>query len=109
MSEQGSVLNNTRMITVAVAAEMVYQLIGSNLSSPQTAELNAPARAATVSKWVNLTNMEAAAWIIFLAALDKSLWPVLGGGIALAGMYAKYKYAISSGLKNGGKPTENYN
>jgi hypothetical protein len=101
-------MTNSRMLTVAVAAEMVYQLIGSNLSSPQTAELNAPARAATVGKWVNLTNAEAFAWIIFLCILDKSYWPLLGGGIALAGMALKYKYAINSGLKNKQPPTENY-
>ena len=99
---------SVRMITVAVAAEMVYQLVGSNMSSPQTAELNAAARAPTISKWVNLTNAEAAAWIIFLSVLDGSLWPVLGGGLALGGMVLKYRYAINSGLSGGGPPTENY-
>ncbi len=95
-------------LKVAVAAEMVYQLVGSNMSSPQTAELNAPARAGTINKWVTLTNFEAAAWIIGLALLDRSWWWIVGGGLALIGMYFKYKYAISSGLKNGGQPTESY-
>jgi hypothetical protein len=103
-----TLLTGTRMLTVAVAAEMVYQLVGSNMSSPQTAELNAAARAPTIKKWVNLTNAEATAWIIFLCVLDKSLWPALGGGLAGVGMVLKYKYAIDSGLKNGGPPTENY-
>lgn len=97
-----------RMLTVAVAAEMVYQLVGSNMSSPQTAELNAGARAPTIQKWVNLTNMEAVAWIIFLCVLDQSLWPALGGGLALGGMVLKYKHAISSGLNNQAPPTERY-
>ncbi len=97
-----------RMLTVAVSAEMVYQLVGSNMSSPQTAELNAAARAPTIRKWVNLTNLEAAAWIVFLCVLDGSLWPALGGGLALGGMVLKYGHAISSGLKDGGVPTENY-
>lgn len=99
---------SVRMITVAVAAEMVYQLVGSNMSSPQTAELNAAARAPTISKWVNLTNAEAAAWILLLCALDQSLWPALGGGLALGGMVLKYRHAINSGLSNGGPPTEDY-
>jgi hypothetical protein len=98
----------TRMITVAVAAEMVYQLVGSNMSSPQTAELNAGARAPTIQKWVNLTNLEAIAWIAFLSYLDKSWWPALGGGLALGGMVLKYKYAIDSGLQNPQVPTEDY-
>ena len=97
-----------RMLTVAVAAEMVYQLVGSNMSSPQTAELNAKARAPTIQKWVNLTNAEAAAWIVFLCALDGSYWPALGGGIALGGMVLKYKYAIKSGLGDAKPPTESY-
>ena len=97
-----------RMVTVAVAAEMVYQLVGSNMSSPQTAELNAGARAPTIQKWVNLTNAEAVAWILFLCALDKSWWPALGGGLALGGMVLKYRYAINSGLQNSAPPTENY-
>jgi hypothetical protein len=97
-----------RMITVAVAAEMVYQLVGSNMSSPQTAELNAKARANTIDKWVNITNVEASAWILFLSWMDGSLWPLFGGGLALGGMYVKYKYAIDSGLKSGEPGTENY-
>ena len=103
-----TLLTNTTMLTVAVAAEMVYQLVGSNMSSPQTAELNASARAPTIQKWVNLTNLEAAAWIIFLCLLDQSLWPLLGGGLALGGMVLKYGYAIRSGLANGAPGTEQY-
>jgi hypothetical protein len=103
-----SMLTNTRMLTVAVAAEMVYQLVGSNMSSPQTAELNAAARAPTIAKWVNLTNAEAAGWIVFLCLLDQSLWPLLGGGLALGGMVLKYAYAIRSGLSSAEPGTEQY-
>jgi hypothetical protein len=101
-------LDFQRMMSVAVSAEMVYQLVGSNMSSPQTAELNAAARAPTISKWVTMTNFEAFAWIVFLCILDKSFWPALGGGLALGGMFFKYRYAISAGLKNGAPATEKY-
>jgi hypothetical protein len=97
-----------RMVTVAVSAEMVYQLVGSNMSSPQTAELNAGARAPTIKKWVNMTNAEAVAWLLFLSHLDGSLYPFLGGGLALGGMVLKYKYAIKWGLESGEPPTEDY-
>jgi hypothetical protein len=103
-----TVLTGTRMLTVAVAAEMVYQLVGSNMSSPQTAELNAAARAPTIRKWVNLTNAEAAAWTIFLCVLDRSWWPALGASMAGVGMWLKYRYAIQSGLNNPGPATERY-
>lgn len=96
------------MVKVAVSAEMVYQLVGSNMSSPQTAELNAGARAPTIQKWVNLTNIEASLWIIFLTILDGTLWPLIGGALALVGMVFKYKYAIESGLKNPAAGTESY-
>lgn len=97
-----------RMLTVAIAAEMVYQLVGSNMSSPQTAELNAAARAPTIKKWVNLTNAEAVGWVVFLCVLDDSLWPALGGGLAGAGMWLKYRHAIRSGLASSEKGTESY-
>lgn len=103
-----SVLTNTRMLTVAVAAEMVYQLVGSNMSSPQTAELNAGARAPTIQKWVTLTNAEAFAWIVFLCILDQSFWPALGGLLALGGMVLKYRHAIRSGLGSSAPGTEMY-
>jgi hypothetical protein len=96
------------MLVVAVSAEMVYQLVGSNMSSPQTAELNAGARAPTIQKWVTMTNAEAAAWIAFLILLDGTLWPLVGGGLALAGMVLKYRYAIDSGLRSAAPGTENY-
>ena len=96
------------MLTVAVSAEMIYQLVGANMSSPQTAELNAEARAPTIGKWVTLTNAEAVAWIVFLCALDESLWPALGGGLAAVGMWLKYRYAIASGLRSGAPGTESY-
>jgi|SRR5215472_3935860 len=100
--------NGGRMLKVAVSAELIYQLVGANMSSPQTAELNAAARAPTISKWVNLTNLEAVGWTALLCALDGSLWPVLGAALAGVGMWFKYKYAIASGLKSEAPGTEDY-
>jgi len=91
-----------RMLTVAMSAEVVYQIASANLSSPQSNELDAGARAPTLQKWVRLSNIEAAGWVAFLCVLDGSLWPALGGGIALGGLVLKYRHAISSGLANGG-------
>jgi hypothetical protein len=96
------------MLSVAVSAEMVYQLVGANLSSPQTNELNAGARAPTLRKWVTVTNLEAAGWIAFLIILDGSLWPLIGGGLALAGMMVKYRYAINAGTSSPAPGTEVY-
>lgn len=100
--------NGGRMLKVAVSAELIYQLVGANMSSPQTAELNAAARAPTIAKWVNLTNLEAAGWTALLCMLDGSLWPLLGGALAAVGMYFKYAHAIHSGLTSPEPGTENY-
>ena len=93
---------------VALTAEMIYQLTGSNMSSPQTAELNAGARAPTIDKWVKITHWEAVLWILFFCWLYESLWPIVGGGLAWSGMWGKYRYAIVSGLADNLPPTEDY-
>jgi hypothetical protein len=102
--------HGSAMLVTAVTAELVYQLVGANMSSPQTAELNAEARAPTIQKWVNLTNAEAAGWIVLLMVLSRGLWGyvLLGGLIAGVGMWAKYRYAINSGLRDKQAPTESY-
>lgn len=97
-----------RGMTVVGAAELVYQLTGSNMSSPQTAELNANARAPTIDKWVRITHYEAIGWTGFLCWLFGNPWPLVGGGLAWSGMYGKYRYAISSGLDSTEPPTEDY-
>lgn len=97
-----------RGMTVVGSAELVYQLTGSNMSSPQTAELNAGARAPTIDKWVKITQYEAAAWTAFLCWLFGNFWPVVGGALTWSGMWGKYRYAIKCGLSSGAPPTENY-
>lgn len=107
MGDEGTKKFRRGMI-VAVTAEMIYQLTGSNMSSPQTAEMNAPARAGTINKWVQITNVEAIGWTVFFWWLYGSFWAVVGGALAWTGMYGKYRYAITNGLKEGGPATENY-
>ena len=108
MASEGALRAGRRLLATYAGAELVFQLTGCNLSSPQTAEMNAASRAPTIGKWVNLTTGEAIAWVLFLCWLDESLWPALGGGAAGLSMWVKYKYAINSGLKSGAPGTENY-
>jgi hypothetical protein len=97
-----------RMITVAVSAEAVWQIVSKALSSPQTAELNAHSRAPTIGKWVNIASVEAAAWVGFFCVLDGSLWPLVGGALAGVTTWYQYKYAITSGLQSGAPATESH-
>ena len=98
----------TRMLAVYAGAELVYQLTGANLSSPQTAEMNARKRAATIGKWVAMTHGKSVFWIGLLCTLDGSAWPLLGGGLAAADMHFSYRYAIRSGLSSNAPGTETY-
>lgn len=96
------------MLSVYAGAELVYQLVGANLSSPQTAELNARRRAPTIGKWVVMANSKALFWIIGLCILDGSLWPAVGGGLAITDMHFSYRYAINCGLDSDAPGTEDY-
>ena len=103
-----ALVNAGRMLSVYAGAELVYQLTGANLSSPQTAELNAKKRAPTIGKWVLMTHGKSLFWIVLLCSLDSSLWPALGGGLAAADMHFSYRYAISSGLASDQPGTEHW-
>jgi hypothetical protein len=95
--------------TVAVYAVLVYGTVSAVCSSPQTAELNAHARAATLMKWVTLAMAQAALFTAIGVKLDKRRWPpLLGGGLAMAMLWAQYVYAKKSGLESDEPGTESY-
>lgn len=107
LAGNGSVRFDRTMLIYA-GGELVYQLTGANLSSPQTAEMNARKRAATITKWVVATNIKSIVWIGGLCIASGTLWPALGGGVAAADMYLSYRYAINSGLSSSAPGTESY-
>lgn len=95
--------------TVAIYAALVYDIVAATNSSPQTAEINAEARAGTLMKWVKIGELQAIAFTLLGSALDERRWPpIVGGSIAMVLLWAQYKYAIKSGLASGGPPTERY-
>ena len=98
----------SRAILIAVSAEVIWQITSKALSSPQTAELDAVARAPTIWKWVKIAGWEGAGWITFLCIIDGSLWPATGGVLAGVTTYAQYKYAITSGLSGNSRPGGTY-
>lgn len=101
--------NATDAISVAVYAELVYTVISASCSSPQTAEINAHARAGTLMKWVHIGLVQGAAFGVLGALLDKRRWPpLLGAGLAMVALYAQYRHALSCGLRSGGPTTEQY-
>lgn len=94
-------------VAFLVSADVVFTIIAAFCSSPQTAEINADKRAATLMKWVWLG---LGASVLFLAVAmqyEKRKAPFMFGG-ALAGgvLGVAYVYAKHSGLKSGGPGTE---
>jgi hypothetical protein len=100
----------TNGIAFLVSAGVVYEVIAAACSSPQTLELNAASRAATLWKWVNLGIAQAVLFVAIASYIDRKHRSAIisGGATAAALMYAQYYHARSSGLKNGGPPTESY-
>lgn len=98
-------------VAFLVAAGIVYEIIAKDVSSPQTAELNAATRAPTLMKWVHVGQIEAAAFIGIAVAFEpKKAKPILIGGIlAMAVTELEYIHAKKSGLENPGPPTEVHN
>ena len=95
--------------TVAVYAVLVYGITSAVCSSPQTTELNAHARADTLMKWVTLALIQAAVFTAIGVALDKRRWPpALGGGLAMALLWAQYVHARNAGLASTAAGTETY-
>lgn len=98
-------------VAFLVSAYGVYEVIAANCSSPQTTELNADKRAATLMKWVHLGIAQSAVLVaISVVVFDRKLAvPIIAGAALAAGfMEASYLHAKKTGLENGGATTEQW-
>lgn len=105
-----TVMNNGGdAVKFMVAAGLVFEIIAAFCSSPQTAEINAAKRSATLMKWVVL-GLGASAVFVYIAAgpMHGGKSAVYGGALAGAMLGAAYAYANHVGLRDGGEPTESY-
>jgi hypothetical protein len=102
--------SGTSGIAFLVSAGVMYEIIAAACSSPQTTELNAPKRAGTLMKWVNIGVAQGVLFVALAAYFDRgNAKPiVLGGGLAAVLLYAQYAHAKQAGLAKGGPPTESY-
>src|ERR1700756_2065376 len=100
MADMSTALRGSWGIAFLVAAGIVYEIIAAACSSPQTTEINAGARSATLMKWVNVGVGQAVIFVLIAAWLDrKHATPILaGGGLAAVLMYGQYMHARSAGL-----------
>ena len=84
-------------IAFGVAADLVYNIFSATNSSPQTTELFAGSRSGTLWKYVRLGGAQSAILVAIMAIRGRSLWPVLGGGMAGAFMWFMYGHALAAG------------
>lgn len=86
---------------------LMYGIIASACSSPQTAEINANKRADTLMKWVHLGLGQGAVFMLLAASIADHPGAVLAGGSLAAGlMYWSYVHARQAGLASGACGTE---
>lgn len=97
-------------IAFLVSAGIVYEIIAKDVSSPQTAELNAAKRAPTLMKWVHVGQVESVLFIAIAATFDKKYAvPIIAGGVlAMVITEGEYLYAKQSGLASTEEPTEDW-
>lgn len=100
-------IGSTDGVTFMVSAGLVFEIIAAFCSSPQTAEINAHARADTLMKWVYL-GLGASAVFVTIAAgpMHGGKPAILGGALAGAMLGIAYVYAKKSGLKSQQPGTE---
>lgn len=93
--------------TIALYGLVVFGIVAAACSSPQTAEINADKRSATLMKWVKIGLAMSAVYVVIGVWLDDKRWPPLAGGaLAAAMLWACYQHALDSGLASTAPGTE---
>lgn len=103
--------NETDAALLGIAYLGVKDIYSADNSSPQTTEINAKHRVATLMKWVNIAAAESLSIVLILAAAaprGHKRWPFFGGILALIVTYGQYLYAKSCGVNSAEAPTEDF-
>jgi hypothetical protein len=87
----------TAALSFGVYADLAFNLYSATNSSPQTSELFAGEREATLMKYVKLGHVIAVVLGVFGSFLDRTLWPLVGTLSVGAVMHGLYKHAIAAG------------
>ena len=103
--------NETDAALLGIAYLGVKDVYSADNSSPQTTEINAQHRVATLMKWVNIAAAESLSIVLILAAAaprGHKKWPFMGGLLALVVTYGQYLYAKACGMKSSAPTTESF-
>lgn len=88
------------IIAFGVFADLAFNLFSAMCSSPQTTELFAADRAATLWKYVKIADVAAVGFGLFATAADfgnVGWWPLIGSLVVVGIMHYMYRYALKAG------------
>ena len=80
-----------------IYADLAFNMYSAMNSSPQTTELFAAERSATLWKYVVIGDVGVVAFGLFGSFLAQSLWPVIGAGTVGICMHLLYRHALAAG------------
>lgn len=97
-------------VAFLVSSGIVYEIIAANCSSPQTTEINAKVRADTTMKWVYVGLVQAGAFVVIAAWIDRGHAKAIlaGGALAAAIMFLSYTHGMAAGLSSTAPGTETW-
>lgn len=106
----GSITTDAAAV-LAIYAALTYDIVAAACSSPQTTEINASTRSATLMKWVTLGLAQAALFAAIGITIEirtgRPWWPpALGAGLGATLMGASYIHANRAGLNSSQPGTE---
>ncbi len=109
MLGNGNVKRALAGIAFLSGAQIMADIVAKACSSPQTAEINADKRAATLMKWVNIGLAEGGGLVIIAAVISPEVGGAFLAGGALEGVitYCQYVHAKKAGLASAEPGTEN--
>ncbi len=91
-------------IAFAVSADLVYNVFSATNSSPQTTELFAGDRSATLWKYVRLGGVQSVILVGIMSARGRTAWAAFGGLVAGGFMWGMYAHALRSGQASASTP-----
>lgn len=88
--------------------QAMADIVAKACSSPQTAEINATSRAATLMKWVKIGLLEGGSLVLIAAMISPEVGVAFVAGGAVEGIitWAQYAHAKRAGLESSAPGTE---
>lgn len=98
-----SMTRGSRGTLFLLGADLAYTVYSGTNSSPQTTDVfGDEARIASLWKYVRIGAAKTLFYCTVAALLERSWWPLIGGGIAGGTMHMLYRHAAAQARRRGG-------